>query len=683
MATTLGYVQRTTWLKSGPTACYSIGPTPASVEALFVQIKPTDSQEIVNFKGSLISFLADAQVSGFEVSVTHGDTSAEITWATAVPANTAATPVQMDGLEVTQSIQDLGHSVPLIAGKRTVVRLYLSNYSGAAINVSGSISVRRSPSDAPLTVNSLNTVTLLPADAGNVLAKRNDVNKSLNFILPASRTAEGPLAISIGTITNTGTSAAVAVGSVRMQIVRFLGSPPLRVRIIRMRYKMGTPSVTYVPSTFHINMLLSWLGRAYPVGQVISSVGVADVTAAVPGFGCGDINAQLAALRALDMAAGGDQRTHYYGCVDDGGYWMRGCAAGIPGTAASGPTGSATWGWDFDGSYGDWYGGHELGHTYGRLHPGFCGESADDLTGYPFPTGQIGTDGSFAGFDVGDPLNGLPLAALPGTLWKDVMTYCSQEWISPYTYLGIRRQLVAEDVAAGGSGSGGAESGGGSMGRPDQRYPGAAAPATAAGGSESATQLVSVIGVVNLTKREGHIRYINPLERGTEIGIERESPVILRAVGPGGSTLREYPINVRLNSELMPVDDRVGVVDAAVILDKTTTSLELLVEGQLADSMTVGGAPPALRALRIAPERAGSEFSVVAEADPAAGENHRYSVQISADGGKTWHTTAVGLTEPSFTIDRSQFKPGDEVKVRLLVTNGLETAIASTETIRL
>jgi hypothetical protein len=682
VATTQGYVQRTTWLTSGPTACFSMGPTPASVEALFVQMRPADTQDIINFKRSLISFLAHAQSSGLEVSVTHGDTSAEITGVSTVPANTAATPVQMDGLEVTQSIQDLGHSVPLIAGKRTVVRLYLSNYSGAAINVSGAISVRRSASDPPLTVNSENTVALSPADAGNVLAKRNDVNKSLNFILPASRTAEGSLAISVGTVTNMGTSAAVAVGSVRIPIVRFLGSPPLRVRIIGMRYTMGSPPVTYAPSTFHINMLLSWLGRAYPVGQVISSVGVADVTAAVPGFSCDDINAQLAALRALDMAAGGDQRTHYYGYVDDGGYWMRGCTAGIPGTAASGPTGSGTWGWDFDGSYGDWYGGHELGHTYGRLHPGFCGESANDLTGYPFPAGQIGTDGGFAGFDVGDPTMSLPLTALPGSMWKDVMTYCDRQWISPYTYMGIRRQLVTEDIAAGGSGSGGTGSGAGSTGRPDQRYPGAPAPPAAALIPEASTQLVSVVGVVNLTKRQGHIRYVSPLEAGTESGIESESPVILRAKGPGGSILREFPLHVRLNSELMPADDRVGVVDVAVMVDKTTRSLELLVGGRLADSMAVGGTRPAAQALRVAPGAAGNQLSLSVEAETPA-ENVRYSVQISADGGKTWHTTAVGLTEPRFSIDRSQFKPGDEVQVRVLMTNGLETAVASTETIRL
>ncbi len=54
---------------------------------------------------------------------------------------------------------------------------------------------------------------------------------------------------------------------------------------------------------------------------------------------------------------------------------MRGLASGItqtpqPGTVASGPTGPSTFGWVSDGSYGDWYGGHEHGHTVGRFHAG-------------------------------------------------------------------------------------------------------------------------------------------------------------------------------------------------------------------------------------------------------------------------------------------------------------------------
>ena len=65
--------------------------------------------------------------------------------------------------------------------------------------------------------------------------------------------------------------------------------------------------------------------------------------------------------------------TRYYGVVRDaGGLFMRGCAQ-IGGRFGSGPAGPGTFGWDNDGAYTDWYGGHEIGHMYGRKHPGFCG----------------------------------------------------------------------------------------------------------------------------------------------------------------------------------------------------------------------------------------------------------------------------------------------------------------------
>ena len=94
---------------------------------------------------------------------------------------------------------------------------------------------------------------------------------------------------------------------------------------------------------------------------------------------------------------------------------MRGLASDIPptpapATVASGPTGPATFGWDTDGAYGDWYTGHELGHTFGRFHAEFCG--AGGGAAYPFANGQLAdADGRFVGLDVGDPILGLPMRA--------------------------------------------------------------------------------------------------------------------------------------------------------------------------------------------------------------------------------------------------------------------------------
>jgi hypothetical protein len=450
MALTTGFVQQVTVLQ-GPLACIWVGDSPTSAELLLIQVRTTDGDADITCKLTMLAVLVEAQVAGRQVSVGHADSSAEVTDVTLVAGDVAAQPLQLDAVEVTQAIQHLSQAVPLVAGKRTVVRLYLSQYASAPISVQGQIAVRQAPADPVVTVSSAATVTLDPAQAGDVAAKRDQATRSLNFVLPVTQTSEGPLLVTITSITDATTGAPLTLGGEVRPTVWFHFSPPLRVRLLGMRYQQGSPPVTHIPSDLDFDLLVSWLTRAYPVGQVVSERVLVTATPTPP-FTCGAINAQLAAIRALDVGGGEDPLTHYYGVVSDAGFFMRGCAAGIPATpapetVASGPAGSGSFGWDFDGSYGDWYGGHELGHTFGRKHPGFCGETKDDLDNYPYDKGQIGSsDASFAGFDVGDPVNSLPMVALPGVQWTDVMTYCNFQWLSAYTYQAVRLRLLAENA---------------------------------------------------------------------------------------------------------------------------------------------------------------------------------------------------------------------------------------------
>src|SRR5688572_15159672 len=78
----------------------------------------------------------------------------------------AAGLLSVDGIEVTQVVQDMGHSVPLIAGKATVVRVYLSRPEGDVVTVRGEISVRRSPTGTPHRVPSLATARVNPTQNG-------------------------------------------------------------------------------------------------------------------------------------------------------------------------------------------------------------------------------------------------------------------------------------------------------------------------------------------------------------------------------------------------------------------------------------------------------------------------------------------------------------------------------------
>jgi len=123
--------------------------------------------------------------------------------------------------------------------------------------------------------------------------------------------------------------------------------------------------------------------RSYFFGRAVANAGN------LVSPSCTDVNAFLTSKRLFDLASSSEvpHNGHYYGMVEDTAGFMRGCAAGIPDYVASGPDGPGTFGWDTDGSYGDWYGGHELSHTWGRYHAEYCGATGG--APYPYPDGRI------------------------------------------------------------------------------------------------------------------------------------------------------------------------------------------------------------------------------------------------------------------------------------------------------
>src|ERR1700680_5008164 len=162
MAETTGFVQRLKW-DVGTAALYAyIGNGPFSTEAFTVSVSASDSDVEISGKRGVMRLLEHAQLRGCQVSVTHPDNSAVVSRVQTIAPNTSANPVQLDAVEVTQAIQDLSQSVVLVARKKTVVLLYLSNYGSSGVTVRGRLALRRGPSDVPVTVASANAVTLDP-----------------------------------------------------------------------------------------------------------------------------------------------------------------------------------------------------------------------------------------------------------------------------------------------------------------------------------------------------------------------------------------------------------------------------------------------------------------------------------------------------------------------------------------
>lgn len=90
-----------------------------------------------------------------------------------------------------------------------------------------------------------------------------------------------------------------------------------------------------------------------------------------------------------------------------------------------------------DGACGPSTAAHEWGHNFGRRHAP-CGDPSGVDGGYPYAGASIGVHGlDVERLDPKSPAN-----------YSDLMSYCDPAWISDYTYEGILRFREAESVAA-------------------------------------------------------------------------------------------------------------------------------------------------------------------------------------------------------------------------------------------
>jgi hypothetical protein len=214
-------------------------------------------------------------------------------------------------------------------------------------------------------------------------------------------------------------------------------------------------------------------------------------------------------------------------------------------------------------------------------------------------------------------------------------------------------------------------------GRPDERFPQLSVTWQ---GVDAEPRVISVVGTVNLTKREGRIAFVNPVPNVRASPLESESPVVLRVKRDDDAVLGDFPVPVKLSSELSPGDDRTGVVDAVIPAPSNATIIELVIDGHVANTFQAGAPPPVVRAVQPVAMN-GKELRIGVEFDRELEERHTYAVQITTDNGATWQTVGVGLRDVPFTLDRRQL--GDEVQVRILTTNGFSTAMVTSEPIRI
>lgn len=571
--------------------------------------------------------------------------------ATATPTATAsqtatATPavdLVADHLEVVQTIQDLRNRIPLIADKRTFVRFHARADAGVH-HTRAFLRVLAGGGNGGALLSPLNPNAIV-----RPLPVRINQDESFLFELPTRFTR--------GTITLEGElnphdqprERARANNTLRTTVT-FEERAPIHLVLYRVSYLLN--GATQIAGEAHADALLDWLERVYPIPSLSVDLRTYHHATGVPW--CETVNAVLRVKRYWDDLTGDiPPRTRYYGMVSDGGGkagFMRGCAAGIPSFAASGPTGTGQWGWDTDGSYGDWYGGHEIGHSWGQAHTGWC-DDINPFSRYPYPNARISAalDGNAAvfGFDAGT-------RAIYEPTWTDLMSYCRRQWISDYNYRNLLDaiELNILDLLEGRT------------------------AATAARGPQWV-----VTGGLDLDSGRVELAplFVVP-DAALDTAPAGDHAVVLRS--GRGAELGRHPFAVAAVDEGPPHPDdpdpqprRLGHFSVLVPYVEDTARIDIEGPGGVLHTVRAGLATPAVELL--SPNGGevldGETIPLAWIASDADGDPLTFNLQYSADDGATWELVAQNLTGDRAALDAENVRASDAGRFRIWVSDGLHS----------
>jgi hypothetical protein len=335
---------------------------------------------------------------------------------------------------------------------------------------------------------------------------------------------------------------------------------------------------------------------------------------------------------------------------------MRGCAPGIgPYFVASGPTGLSSGKsfsqWYSELRYGDYYGAHELGHSYGRLHEGTCNSPDFVDMAYPNPNGWISPvasgDGAIYGFDS-------KTKAIYGPTWTDIMSYCDFEWLSDYTYKALMDYFKNQPVSA-----------------------------TDRSALDQADRLLVIGSIISAT---GQISVsLQPLLLMPNVGdLDPRTPgpyaIVLR--DGAAAELARYPFTpdpVEGGPSSNDTDRNVDALAISELVPYVTGSNRVDIEGPggiLLKSVTAGANPPTVTLL--APNGGelltGDPITVTWTASDPDNDPLTFLIQYSADNGATWQLVGQNITATSAALPAENLPGGAQARFRVWVSDGIHTA---------
>ena len=611
-----------------------------------------------------------------------------------LPNDASALPVinmSITGMEVTQGIQNLSNSVLLVKNKRTFVRVYVKSDGPSVSGVTASLyapTLGLGPLQPVNSVGAKITVRTNP--------NRNDLNQSFLFELPWNwitgntlylRAELNPYKVPLEP--NYGDNSATATLTLK-------DSPSLSVEFFRLNYRIG--NTTYSPRIQEdVVKTYSWIQRAYPIGGAIGQYFKPRLWDVDGGTGLGGLvdqsnpickqlypkadqrnlcasyvtNGWLFSYRVQTMFGilnvGLKTNAFYYGMISDASNnFPRGQAA-QPMTSV-GPSGTPGQffglgqGWDTDGSYADWYAAHEIGHSLGRAHPNAgsddpstknttenCGHSRSDPS---FPYGNTSTarapigpaDDSMEGFDFGDPSFGIARAVYPSNTWNDVMSYCSNQWISDYTYTGMYNYMIAH-------------------------------PSLQATSLPQAGDFLIAAGVINPDSNVAGFSYLRRVTDVVNTPPLTPGDYSLRLLDASNTVLADYAFTPEMN-------DDTGMLGFSQVVDFAAGTRKVQVvklDGNVVlATQAVSANPPTISnvALQGAPDPVTGVVTLAWTASDSDGDALSFDVAYSRDGGVTFQPVTLNLSGSSAQLDTASLGGSGSAILRVTANDGVNSAYA-------
>jgi hypothetical protein len=331
----------------------------------------------------------------------------------------------IDWLEITQAIQTASNDVPLVAGRTTVVRAFArTDQPGGTENIHVSLSAWQGGTQLPDSPLVLGPNVISPSPS------RADINSSINFQLPKSWLT-GQVTIEATVDSNHVLYETNENNNTSSLTLNFNSIPSLDVKIIPIHYyHHGNPN-DYYPAVSQ-DIISNDVWNLYPVDNV-------NISFHSPKTFVGDLNDVddwiyiLNKITDMKQSEGAPDSQIWYGLLpvedESGDTWFYGGVIGLGWLGDRVSIGLADYSsYGLDGGI---TAAHEFGHNLGREHAP-CGNPAYPDPEYPYSNGIIGQFG----------FNLSKFTVIPNT-YKDIMSYCSPEWVSDYTYIGLGNDQIA------------------------------------------------------------------------------------------------------------------------------------------------------------------------------------------------------------------------------------------------